>query len=519
MDRRDFFKTGLAAGAALGLAPALKGWVPQHNWHKYDFGPGPKAKDRLYQGPFPSYAPEDLFGDEPMVIQYTMPGNQLLNAYGMGLITYISGDYGAPRVPGESLETTIDKLVRYQLGTKAYIRPNWRHIQKKEGVLEFDDYWNITLEKAAEYGKRVIFRVMLCNPDTLENALPDYVLKKVPLDRLKGEWKGDPSQPRFQHEHFQPRYNDYLIGYFEEMQNLLAEKYNGSAVIECVDTNMFGFWGEGHAWPYEGHNFPNKKAAEDTFLKIYDIQQAAWTHVPLLTNVEPDHSGVGNSVLVDKTIRDHNWLRRDTILVDTESIEQLCNRPSWCGAFVENAMIRGNASTYKFDKFGRPTGDDIIYHAMDAGANYYSLWSFHSICAENLEEYHRLYPEALDELASRIGYRVRPSYIWHGRDKEGLDYLIVGMVNDGISGVPGVLRLTLFNDEGVVCSGCLDAGYPEAGGGIRSGMMYLPEGLDWNNGSLRLKVELEVKGILHPVPMACAEPLNPDGSLTIRKMM
>ena len=519
MDRRDFLKTGLAASAAIGLAPSLKGWVPQHNWHKYDFGPGPQVKDRLYQGPFPSYAPEDYFGEEPVVIQYTLPGKQLLNAYGMGLTTYISGDYGAPIVPGESLETTIDKLVRYPLGTKAYIRPNWRHLQKKEGVLEFDDYWKITLEKAAEYGKRVIFRVMLCNPDTLENALPDFVLKKVPLDRLKGEWKGDPSQPRFQHEHFQPRYNEYLIGYFEELQNLLAEQYNGSVVIECVDTNMFGFWGEGHAWPYEGHNFPNKKAAEDTFLKIYDIQQAAWTHVPLLTNVEPDHSGVGNSALVDRTIRDHNWLRRDTILVDTESIEQLCNRPSWCGAFVENAMIRGNASTYKFDSFGHPTGDDIIYHAMDAGANYYSLWSFHSICAENLEEYHRLYPEALDELASRIGYRVRPSYIWHGQDKEGLDYLIIGMVNDGIAGVPGVLRLTLFTDEGVICSGCLDAGYPEAGGGVRSGMMYLPKGMDWNNGSLRLKVELEVKGMLHPVPMAVAEPLNPDGSLTIRKTL
>ena len=264
MDRRDFFKTGLAATAALGLAPSLKGWVPQHNWHKYDFGPGPQVKDRLYQGPFPSYAPEDYFGHEPEVIQYTMPGKQLLNAYGMGLITYISGDYGAPAVPGESLETTIDKLFRFPLGTKAYVRPNWRHLQKKEGVLDFDDYWKITMDKAAEHGKRVCFRVMLCNPDTLENALPDFVLKKVPLDRLKGEWKGNPSQPRFQHEHFQPRYNDYLIGYFEEMQNLLAERYNGSAVIECVDTNMFGFWGEGHAWPYEGHNFPNKRAAEET---------------------------------------------------------------------------------------------------------------------------------------------------------------------------------------------------------------------------------------------------------------
>ncbi|MBQ5434617.1 MAG: twin-arginine translocation signal domain-containing protein, partial [Bacteroidales bacterium] len=182
MKRRDFIKVGLAAGAAAGLAPSLKAWVPQHNWHKYDFGPGPEVKDRLYQGPFPSYAPEDYFGEEPEVVQYTMPGKQLLNAFGMGMTTYISGDYGAPHVPGESLETTIDKLFRFPLGTKVHIRPNWRHIQKKAGKLDFDDYWKITFDKAAQYGKRVCFRVMLNNPDTLENALPDYVLKKVPLD-------------------------------------------------------------------------------------------------------------------------------------------------------------------------------------------------------------------------------------------------------------------------------------------------------------------------------------------------
>ena len=92
------------------------------------------------------------------------------------------------------------------------------------------------------------------------------------------------------------------------------------------------------------------------------------------------------------------------------------------------------------------------------------------------------------------------------------------MVNDGIAGVPGVLRLTLFTEDEVICSGCLDAGYPDVEG-IRAGMMYLPKGFDWNNGRLRLKVELEVKGVLYPVPMAVAEPLNPDGSLTIRKMM
>ena len=515
MQRRDFLKTSLAAGAAVGLAPVLQSWVPVHNWTDYDFGPGPMVRDRLYQGPFGCYEPDNYFGG--WCYQSTQPGKQRINCMGMGMVTYISGDLGAPAVPGKTLEEIIDGLLRFPLGTKVYIRPNWRHIQKREGKLEFDDYWKITMEKSLQYGKRVGIRVMLNNPDILENALPDFVLKKVPLHKLKGTWTGDPSQVRYQHEHLQPEYNDYLLGYFEEMQHLLAEQYNGGPEIEMVDTQHFGFWGEGHAWPYEGHNFPNRKAAEDTFLRIYEIQKAAWTKVPLVTNVQPDHSGVGNSALVDRTVRDHNWLRRDTILVDSESIEQLCNRPAWTAAFVECAMTRGDASSIRLEPYGRPTGDDVILHAKDAGANYYSLWSFHSICAENLEAYYRRYPEALDDLADCIGYRVRPSFIWHGKDKEGLDFLIIGMVNDGIAGVPGVLRLTLFTDDGKVnVSGCLDAGYPDVED-VRSGMMYLPEGCDWNSGQLKLKAELEVKGVLYPVPFAVAEPLNPDGSLTIKR--
>ena len=148
MERRDFLKTSLEASAALGLAPALKGWIPSHNWEKYDFGSGPEVPDRLYQGPFPQYAPENFYGGE--VIQYTTPGKQLLNCFGMGLTTYISGDLGAPHVPGESLETTIDKLFALPMATKVYIRPIWRHLQKRPGKLEPDDYWKITMDKAAQ---------------------------------------------------------------------------------------------------------------------------------------------------------------------------------------------------------------------------------------------------------------------------------------------------------------------------------------------------------------------------------
>ena len=47
MKRRDFLKVSLAAGAAAGIAPALKGWVPVHNWNGYDFGSGPEVKEEV----------------------------------------------------------------------------------------------------------------------------------------------------------------------------------------------------------------------------------------------------------------------------------------------------------------------------------------------------------------------------------------------------------------------------------------------------------------------------------------
>ena len=170
----------------------------------------------------------------------------------------------------------------------------------------------------------------------------------------------------------------------------------------------------------------------------------------------------------------------------------------------------------RYDDAGIPRNEAIISHVKDVGANYFSLWNWHHIDADNLYRYYRKHPEGLDDLASSIGFRVRPSWIWVSEGEGGRTHLIFGMVNDGIACVPGVLRLTLFTEDGSVnISGCLDAGYPKTRG-VRQAMMTLPEGVDWNSGKLRIKAELEVKGVLHPVPFAVAQKLNPDGSLTIK---
>jgi len=69
--------------------------------------------------------------------------------------------------------------------------------------------------------------------------------------------------------------------------------------------------------------------------------------------------------------------------------------------------------------------ENMIAHVIDVGANYFSLWNFHQISAKNLMSYYQAYPVAFDQISRRIGYRVRPSFIWSYRD-DGYQGLIVG---------------------------------------------------------------------------------------------
>jgi hypothetical protein len=155
----------------------------------------------------------------------------------------------------------------------------------------------------------------------------------------------------------------------------------------------------------------------------------------------------------------------------------------------------------------------VVAHAQDVGANYFSLWNWHRVSAAGLQRYYQSYPHALDRLAKKIGYRVRPSWIWTVEER-GSPGLIIGFANDGIAGVPGVLRVSVVNQAGTeIGSGELDAGYPLPGR-IRQALFVLPKGTAWQG--LRLKAEIKVKEQHLAVRWACHQRLNEDGSLTLR---
>jgi hypothetical protein len=525
MRRRDFLKSGAALAAVTGVSKeAAKGGMPQgdgvvaaHNWGNYDFGPGPVVADRLNQGPFPQYGPEAVIPSDDVVMT-TTASEEVVPNYGKGLVTYITADSGTDEIKADNIPLAIEELVKFPLGQQLYIRPTWREMQPRPGRLEMPEYVKLIFELAKKNNKRIGLRVQMCAPDyTHDAALPDFVLEKVPkVDLVLSDEHERKSAERYlknPHAKYQPRYDDPAFQRaFEELVGLLAAEFNGSPQIEFIDTFMYGFWGEGHTWPFSNNPFPDYQTAERTWMQMLEVQLKHFTKTPLLTNTQPDFSRVGNAALLDRTVRSNNWIRSDTIFIENEQIEALSNRPPWVAALLEQGLP-GKPPDASAAQEGISPAENMIAHVMDIGANYFSLWNFHQINAKNLMSYYQAYPAAFDKINRRIGYRVRPSFIWSYEDAGNLG-LIVGFANDGIAGVPGVLRVTVESEDGkVLKSGCLDAGYPLPGK-IRQAQFVLPAGTKFKG--LKLRAEIEVKGMRYPVRWACHQKLNEDGTLTLR---
>jgi hypothetical protein len=348
-------------------------------------------------------------------------------------------------------------------------------------------------------------------------ALPDFVLDKVPtVDLVPDPKESAESAARFiknPFSRYQPRYDHaFFQQSFNELIGLLAAEFNGNPDIEFIDTFMYGFWGEGHTWPFLNNPFPDYQTAERTWMNMLEVQLEHFTKTPLMTNTQPDYSRVGNSEVLDRTVRTHNWIRSDTIFIENEQIEALSNRPPWIAVMIEQGIPGKAPDPHALDE-GISPSDNIIAHVMDVGANYWSLWNFHAISAQNLMSYYQAFPAWFDRINRGIGYRVRPSLIWSYEDEDYLG-LIMGFANDGIAGVPGVLRVTVESDDGkVLKTGCLDPGYPLPGK-IRQAQFVLPKGTKWRG--LRIRAEIEVKGMRYAVRWACHQKLNDDNSLTLR---
>ena len=497
----------LGAGAtALAAGRLLRADVLDHLWQGYDFGRGPEVRDRLNQGPFP--VEQD---DGWRTIATTTPSARAIRNFGTGLVGYTweeSGPSLAARAGKQTLENHVEQMASLPFVDVLYIRCEWRDVQSRPGRLDLMPVWKLTLDAAKSFGKRVAFRVMLSNtvhqPKTL--AMPDFVSAKVPVVAIGKARDLDDGieyrEPCYDHPEF--------LRAFRELNELLAAEFDGNPLVEFADLMMYGFWGEGHTSDLPSP-FPDYLTAERTMTAIAQMQLDAWKKTPLAVNTEPDISHVGNREVHDMCVRAGCWLRSDSILTIEEplQVEELAHRPPWLAVVMEDGYNRDyNVDTIPLDAAGINEREASMMHVLDLGANYWSLWTE----GANLKRFNEKYPRGIATLQQRMGYRVRPSWVWQ-RKRYGTSEVIVGVANDGVAGVPGALRLTLESDDGKVrLSGSLDAGHPH-GGNLREASFVVPR--EATERRFRLRTELETHGVRRPVHWACEQPLEPDGSFLI----
>jgi hypothetical protein len=108
-----------------------------------------------------------------------------------------------------------------------------------------------------------------------------------------------------------------------------------------------------------------------------------------------------------------------------------------------------------------------------------------------LAKYNERYPEGFRALQRRMGHRVRPAWIWE-RKRLGTLELIIAVANDGVAGIPGVLRLVIESADGKFRqSGSLDGGHSH-GGKTRQASFLLPR--DISGAEIKLRAEMETRG-------------------------
>jgi len=534
-------KTGMALAAAGSFAPRrMLADVPDHLWEGHQFG-SPQVVNRLDQGPFGISQDDGWF-----TIFATQPSRNHIRNFGTGLVGYTWEENGPALgvlCGRETLEQSVEKMASLPFVDVLYVRCDWRDVQTSPGKLNLSPVWEATFDAANRHNLGVGFRIQLSSPNIQPKklSLPDFLHDKVPIVNIGHRSKEHHTNFDF----YEPRYDSpEFQKAFAELNALLAAKFGDDPHLEYMDLMMYGFWGEGHTNDIPSP-FPDYLTAERTFVRMTELQLKTWEKTPLAVNTQPDISSVGNRQVQDLAVRSGCWLRSDSLIMDEPiQIEELAHRPPWLATILEDGENRHHmlpefaaeeqaclsklpdsmllfvgqdnevqpADDYPHRIGGpidRPYRESAGFHALDIGTNYFGLWTE----ADNVRRYYEKYPDSLRAMEQRLGYRIRPSLIWQRKRYDTME-LILGIVNDGVAGVPGVLGIYAESlDARVKVGGNLDAGQPYAGQ-FRQASIILPKDMDGQQVILR--AELQVKGVRRPVRWACHNPTNPDGSLTVR---
>ena len=503
--------------------------------------PGPPVSNRLDQGPFGISQDQGWF-----TIFVTDPSREHIRNFGTGLVGYTWEENGPAlgvMCGKETLEQSRQKKWRRSHSSTSCI-----YVAIGETFSPAP-----ASSRSLRFGKRLSMPPSAITwawdsgsnspPQILSrksSAMPDFLREKVPIVNIGGKSKEHHSNFDF----YEPRYDSpEFQKAFTELNELLAERF---------DQIRSGIHGPDDLWILGRR--PYQRLAESVS-RLSNRRKNSCSHDAIADRRLETHAAggehrtryqqCGQSSTAGFAIRSGCWLRSDSLIMDEPiQIEELAHRPDWLATIIEDgenrhyvlpeyadeekaclsklppsmlAFVGNDNEAYPTDDYPHKIGGPIKvpyretagFHALDVGTNYFGLWTE----ADNIRRYYEKYPESLRAMEQRLGYRVRPSLIWQRKRYNTME-LILGIANDGVAGVPGVLGIYAESLDGKIkVGGNLDAGEPRAGQ-LRQCSIILPQGMDGQQ--ITLRAEIEVKGVRRPVRWACRQSTNPDGSLTIR---
>jgi len=226
-------------------------------------------------------------------------------------------------------------------------------------------------------------------------------------------------------------------------------------------------------------------------------QIAAWAASRSSSNTQPDISATGNRAVLDRAVRGGCWLRSDSVILDEPEADRGARPPSaWLAVVMEDGYhrhYRTDSPRYRVDAAGVDVIEHTMLHALDVGANYWSLWTE----AENVARYRERRPTAFERSsgASATACARRGSGSGSARGPTSCRGL---RQRRRLVRSRRPARLRRNPGRQASRGGGLDAGHPSRPAAARS--FLLPQGMAGNE--VRLRAELEVKGRRRP----CAGP-------------
>ncbi len=397
-------------------------------------------------------------------VAYFDPAEGYVPNPGMGFVGYAHSDHMEMNhsLYPHSLylypdDKIIEKMVNLPFVDNIYVRVEWRDVQKQAGKLDLIPVWDKVVDICKDKKKTWSFRVMqtseaLKYPKNCPEFLDD-VLEFKPYPAAF-----DPSKTLYY-----TWYTGEYFKYWQEMLDMLGDKYDDDPNLAWADISGYGKWGEYHHEPQNEYDDPSHG---DIIRKLTDIHMNAFPRTPAVGMCTPwwdDETTSWRDPAKRYAFEKGCWGRRDSFWNQYSMWE-----------YNLSQKLREAGRAYIFEPGSGPwrihqapdvpstaniTHDQVYQRMCDFGATYVGL-GFNPWEACDIHE--KCY-DALEMMSKHIGYRIRPAIVTMSDSDNPRKFINIGFANDGIATPPGELALKIEFRRGGTYEKVLPAGFPLPG--------------------------------------------------------